>query len=59
MPFVRTKVSCPITEEQEIRLKSGLGKAIELISGKTEEYLMSFFYEDFIKALHSLTEGTD
>lgn len=43
MPFVRSKVSCPITEEEEILLKSGLGRAIELIPGKTEDYLLLSF----------------
>lgn len=43
MPFVRSKVNCTITEEQEIQLKSGLGRAIELIPGKTEEYLLLSF----------------
>lgn len=45
MPFVRSKVSCAVDEEQEIQLKSRLGRAIELIPGKTEDYLLLSFEE--------------
>ena len=40
MPFIKVKTSCPITNEQEVRIKSLMGKAIELIPGKSEEYLL-------------------
>ena len=43
MPFLISRVSTKITEEQEIKLKSGLGKAIELVPGKSEEYLLLGF----------------
>lgn len=43
MPFIDLKASCPITAEQELRLKSGLGEAIRLIPGKSESQLMLRF----------------
>lgn len=43
MPFIKVKTSCPITKEQESELKARLGKAIELIPGKSEAYLLLEF----------------
>lgn len=43
MPFIKAKVSCPISQEQESELKDGMGKAIELVPGKSEEYLLLEF----------------
>lgn len=43
MPFIISRVSTKISLEQEQRLKSRLGKAIELIPGKSEEYLLLGF----------------
>ncbi len=43
MPYIRTRFSGIITPEQEIELKAGLGKAIALIPGKTENWLMLDF----------------
>lgn len=43
MPFIDVKASCEITLEQELRLKTGLGKAIEAIPGKDESLLMLQF----------------
>ncbi len=43
MPFIKVKLSCPISDEQESDLKSRLGKAIELVPGKSEEYLLLEF----------------
>ena len=43
MPFIFTKANVPINKEQELALKSRLGKAIELVPGKSEEYLMVGF----------------
>lgn len=43
MPFIVSKVSVAVTEEQELTLKTRLGKAIELIPGKSEEYLLLNF----------------
>lgn len=43
MPLIDVKASCPITEEQEARLKTELGRAIAKLPGKTEESLMLCF----------------
>jgi hypothetical protein len=43
MPFIQTKTTVKISAEQENALRSELGKAIELFSGKTEEWLMLEF----------------
>lgn len=43
MPFIISKVNVPISPEQELRLKVGLGKAIECVPGKTEASLMLGF----------------
>jgi len=39
MPFIKSKVSCAMTAEQENELKQRIGKAIELVPGKSEEYV--------------------
>lgn len=43
MPFIKVKVSNEISQAQEISLKQRLGEAIELIPGKSEEYLLLEF----------------
>ena len=43
MPFIKTKVSCELTEKQELALKKCFGKAIALIPGKSEAYLLLEF----------------
>ena len=43
MPFIKAKVNCPISPEQEIELKTRMGKAIELVPGKSEESLLLEF----------------
>lgn len=43
MPFIKAKVSCSISGEQENELKARMGKAIELVPGKTEAYLLLEF----------------
>lgn len=43
MPFIVSKVNVAVTEEQELALKTRLGKAIERIPGKSEEYLLLSF----------------
>lgn len=48
MPFIGTKTTVKIDAEQEKRLKTALGKAIELLPGKTEAWLMLSF-EDNVK----------
>lgn len=46
MPFIKVKVSCSITEEQESELKTEMGKAISLVPGKSEEYLLLEFEDN-------------
>ncbi len=46
MPFMNVKASCPISEDQEVRLKAALGEAISLIPGKSESHLMLSFTEN-------------
>lgn len=46
MPYIQTKTNIPITEEQETKLKSELGKLIELYPGKKESRLMLCFEDN-------------
>lgn len=46
MPFIISRTNCGISREQELQLKSRLGKAIELVPGKSEQYLMLGFEPD-------------
>ncbi len=46
MPMISTKTTTPITSEQEIILKEKLGKAIEILPGKTETWLMLGFEDN-------------
>lgn len=46
MPFITAKVSTPLTKEQEIEIKTKLGQAIELVPGKSEEYLLLKFEDN-------------
>lgn len=47
MPFINSKISVSITDMQEKELKTRLGKAIELIPGKSESWLMVGFEPDY------------
>ena len=47
MPFIMSRVNIPISNEQELQLKSRLGKAIELLPGLSEEYLMAGFEDNY------------
>lgn len=40
MPFITARISIPIDKEQELEIKTRLGKAIEAVPGKSEEYLL-------------------
>ena len=40
MPYIEAKTTKTVTKSQEDALFSALGKAIELLPGKTEEWLM-------------------
>lgn len=45
MPFVVSSVSTVISPQQEQALKARMGKAIELVPGKSEEYLLLVFHQ--------------
>ena len=47
MPFVIARVNVSVKLEQEQRIKSALGRAIELVPGKSEQYLMIGFEENY------------
>lgn len=46
MPCIETKVSISISPEQEAAIKTELGKAIRLIPGKSENWLMLTFEQN-------------
>ena len=46
MPFITCKVNRPVNREQEMELKARIGKAIELVPGKCEQYLLLSFEPD-------------
>ena len=47
MPMISTKTNVAISEEQELTLKSELGKAISILSGKSEQWLMTGFEDNY------------
>ena len=46
MPFITCKVNRSVSRVQETELKARMGKAIELVPGKSEQYLLLFFEPD-------------
>ena len=42
-----SRLNIPISDEQEVQLKTLLGKAIELLPGLSEEYLMAGFEDNY------------
>ena len=46
MPYINTKTTATISKAQEIELKEAFGKAIELIPGKSEAWLMLEFSDN-------------
>lgn len=46
MPFIKVRTNCPISPEQEIALKARMGKAIGLVPGKSEKYLLLAFEDN-------------
>lgn len=46
MPFIKAKTSCPFNKNQETEIKVRMGKAIELVPGKSEEYLLLEFEDN-------------
>lgn len=47
MPFINSKVSFTLSKTQEEEIKTKLGKAIELIPGKSESWLMVGFEDNY------------
>lgn len=47
MPFINSKISTKISDEQETKLKEALGQAISVIPGKSESWLMVGFEDDY------------
>ncbi|PXV85671.1 macrophage migration inhibitory factor (MIF) [Lachnotalea glycerini] len=43
MPYISTKTNVEISKEKEIAMKERFGRAIELIPGKSENWLMCAF----------------
>lgn len=46
MPYINTKVNMTLEKEKEIRIKERFGKAIALIPGKSEDWLMLSFEDN-------------
>lgn len=55
MPFIDSKVSVKVSKEQELELKTRLGKAVEIIPGKSESWLMTGFQDEY----HLYFKGDD
>ena len=47
MPFIGSKVTVNISKKKEEIIKAKLGKAISLIKGKQEQFLMVGFEEKY------------
>ena len=58
MPYISTKTSAIISKEKEEMLKTKFGKAIEILPGKTESWLMLSF-EDSCRLYFKGTSGAD
>ncbi len=46
MPMIQTKTTTAISNEQELTLKAKLGKAIAILPGKSEQWLMTSFEDN-------------
>lgn len=46
MPMIQTKTTAAISKEQEIQLKEKLGRAIAILPGKSEQWLMASFEDN-------------
>lgn len=47
MPFIDSKISFKLTKDKKESIKKELGKIIEIIPGKSEDYLMVGFNDDY------------
>lgn len=48
MPFINIKTNQSVTETQQEAIKSGMGKAITALSGKSEQWLMIGIEPEYI-----------
>ncbi len=46
MPYISTKTNVTISKDKELKIKGELGKAIEILPGKTEDWLMLAFEDE-------------
>ncbi len=56
MPYIETKTTAKISEQQEAELRRELGAAIELIRGKSEHWLMLSFFDECRMSFRGTTE---
>lgn len=47
MPFIDSKISCKLSDAQKETLKTELGKLITIIPGKSENFLMVGFTDEY------------
>jgi phenylpyruvate tautomerase PptA (4-oxalocrotonate tautomerase family) len=47
MPFINARTTCPVTAEEEKKIKTDLGQAIRILPGKSEQWLMVGFEPSF------------
>lgn len=47
MPFIIARVNVPVSKEQETEIKTLMGRAIGLVPGKNESYLMLGIEDEF------------
>ena len=57
MPYISTKTNKILSKENETRLTDAYGKAIELLPGKTEKWLMLSFEGGVSMAFHGDAES--
>ena len=57
MPFISTKTNAALSRDTEKQLKEAYGKAIELLPGKTEKWLMLSFEGNAHMAFHGDAES--
>ena len=47
MPFLNARVSVKMTSDEELKIKEALGQAITLLPGKSEQWLMVGFQDNY------------
>ena len=57
MPYIETKTNLTLTEKQKREFKEELGKAIEAIPGKSEQWLMLGFNDGMTMAFRGDAEA--